>query len=234
MGALRDAPAPRVAMAVPPLSALSWRRACPKSSKRRDGSGTKRVQRLLEATLRFKLPYNAYQHAERVTLDMLTGDTETYDLNGDYLDENGHEVTRIYIESKNVEGAGSQGVEFRRFLAQAYSATQLLADRGRDPKFEFMWATTCPWKGDGFRSVAIWEEVRDAVVWDRDRDDDAPIGGRTVPSAIPPDHQVSEDLARTVAGRLWVWVISNRHEDMTMGRKMRGWVHQRLAEEEAA
>ena len=61
--------------------------------------GVKRVKRLLEGSLRFKLPYNAYQHPERVRLEMLTGHQETYDLNGDYLDENGQEVTRVYGQS---------------------------------------------------------------------------------------------------------------------------------------
>jgi hypothetical protein len=196
--------------------------------------GAQRVKRLLEGTLRFKLPYNAYQHKERVFLDMLTGHTETYDLNGDVLDEDGHEVTRIYIESKNVEGAGSQGVEFKRFLAQAYSATTAQLEKGTDPKWEFMWATTCPWKGDGFRKVAAWEEVRDAAIWDRDRDLETPVGGRKVPRAVPEGHAVDDEIARTVAARLWVWVIADRHEEMTLSRKMRGWVQERLANEEAA
>jgi hypothetical protein len=194
--------------------------------------GTQRVKRLLEATLRFNLPYNAYQHVERVQVEMLTGVMETYDLNGDYLDEEGHEITRIYVESKNVDGAGSQSAEFKRFLAQAYSATHLLREKGVDPRYEFMWATTCPWKGDGFRKVAEWEEVQKAVEWDSSRDVDVPIGGRTVERAVPADHVVDVELAKTVASRIWVWVISERHEDMTMGTKMRGWVHERLATED--
>jgi hypothetical protein len=196
--------------------------------------GAKRVKRLLEGTLRFNLPYNAYQHKERVSLDMLTGHSEAFDLNGDVLDEDGHEVTRIFIESKNTEGAGSQSIEFRRFLAEAYSATKARVDKGTDPKWEFMWATTCPWKGDGFRKVATWEQVRDAAAWDRDRNADEPIAGRKVPRAVPEGHVVSDDVARTVAERIWVWVIGERHEEMTPGAKMRGWVHERRAREEAA
>lgn len=196
--------------------------------------GVKRVKRLLEGTLRFKLPYNAYQHKERVSLEMMTGQSEAYDLNGDVLDEDGCEVTRIFIESKNLDGAGSQGVEFKRFLAQAYSATKAQLEKGTDPKWEFMWATTCPWKGEGFTKVTTWEEVRDAAAWDRDRDLDTHIGGRKVPRAVGEGHDVDDDVARTVSDRLWVWVISGRHEEMTLGRKMRGWVHERLAQEDAA
>jgi hypothetical protein len=187
--------------------------------------GTKRVKRLLEATTRFRLPYNAYQHAERVSLEMLTGVIETYDLNGDYLDEHGNEVTRIYVESKSVDGAGSQSIEFRRFLAQAYSATLVGNEKGLDPKYEFMWATTCPWKGDGFRQVATWEAVRDAVIWEAARDvDKILIKGKKVPRVIPEDHVVDDGLARTVAARIWVWVIAERHEEMSLGEEMRRWV----------
>src|ERR1039458_1268215 len=166
--------------------------------------GAQRVKRLLEATLRFKLPYNAYQHKERVSLDMLTGHIESYDLNGDMLDEDGVALTRVFIESKNVDGAGSQSVEFKRFLSQAYSATKHRLgpnNGGADPKYEFMWATTCPWKGNGFRKVAEWTEVRDAIVWDRDRDIETLVAGRKVPRAIPEGHEVDEEVVWTVAER---------------------------------
>jgi hypothetical protein len=197
--------------------------------------GAKRVKRLLEGTMRFKLPYNAYQHAERVRVEMLTGIFETYDLNGDFLDEDGHAVTRIYVESKNVEGAGAQAAEFRRFLAQAYSATRMAITKGgADPKYEFMWGTTCPWKGEGFRRVADWMEVRNAAVWDSERDLEVLVAGRKLQRAVPEDHAVDEDLARVVSKRIWLWVISDRHEGMTMGARMRGWVHERLATEDTS
>lgn len=194
-------------------------------------TGVQRVKRLLEATLRFRLPYNAYQHSERVRLKMLTDEYETYDLNGDYLDEDGREVTRIYVESKNLDGAGAQSAEFKRFLAQAYSATKLGLTEGADPKYEFMWATTCPWKGDGFRRVAEWTEVRDAARWDSDRDLNTQVAGRPLLRAVPERHVVDEDVARLVSSRIWVWVISDRHEGMALGDKMRGWVYERLATE---
>jgi hypothetical protein len=70
--------------------------------------GAKRVKRLLEATQRFSLDYNAYENPARVKLKMLTGHVERYDLTGDYLDEDGTAKTPIFIESKNVKEPGSQ------------------------------------------------------------------------------------------------------------------------------
>src|SRR4051794_29567031 len=87
-------------------------------------TGVKRVKRLLEATLRFKLPYDAYRHPERVKLTMLTGREEAFDLTGDFLNPEGTALTRIFIESKNQAGAGHQSAQFKRFLAEAYSATK--------------------------------------------------------------------------------------------------------------
>jgi hypothetical protein len=196
--------------------------------------GAARVKRLLEGTLRFNLPYNAYSHVERVTLVMLTGAGETYDLHGDVLDEDGRERTRIYVESKNVDDAGSQGVEFQRFLAQAYSATKHKMGTGNkapDPKYEFMWATTCPWKGKGFRRVATERELLDAVRWDQTRDLTKPVGGTIAQRVIPAEHEIDPATVKLVACRLWVWVLSERQDEMIPSSRMRGWVRERLARE---
>lgn len=196
----------------------------PEAEQETGRAGVKRVQRLLEATLRFRLPYDAYQHPERVRLKMLTGRVETYDLHGDYLDEGGHGQTRVFVESKNLDGAGNQSSEYNQFLAQAYSATKVtIDDIGTDPKYEFMWATTCPWRGEGFRQVASVSAVRAAVT--------AHVGAESV--IIPQDHDVDDDLVRAVAKRIWVWVIPDRQEQMTLSGQMRGWVLQRLQEDVA-
>jgi hypothetical protein len=172
--------------------------------------------------MRFHLPYDAYQHPERVRLKMLTGRVESYDLTGDHFDEGRQDATRIYIESKSVAGPGSQSAEFKRFLAQAYSATSTgFQDLGTDPKYRFMWATTSPWKGEGFRQVASPKSISSAVT--------EHVGGQI----LPPGHGVDDDLIRTVSERVWVWVISDHQEEMTIGSKMRGWIMQRLAEEGA-
>jgi hypothetical protein len=181
--------------------------------------GVKRVKRLLEGTMRFQLPYDAYKNRERVVLPMLVeGQRKFYDLKGVCLDEGGQVGAEIYIESKAVSDAGQQGTEFKDFLARAYSATmRIKGDNGLDPKHEFMWATTCPWKGSGFRRVATRAELLDAV---KKADD----------KIIPKDHNIDEAVVEAVANRLWVWVIAERHEEMIMGREMRAWVAAKIQE----
>lgn len=193
--------------------------------------GVTRVKRLLEASLRFNLPYNSYEHIERVTLKMVTGERKAYDLNGGFLDEQGQERTRVYIESKNLKTAGSQSNEFSRFLVQAYSATLCaVQEYGHDPKYEFMWATTCPWIGDGFCDVASEDALRTEVVKEVERDESVLIGKKRVPKLLPNDHEIEEQVLRSVSNRLLVWVISNRHEDITPDPKRAGMLLERLKE----
>lgn len=181
--------------------------------------GVARVKRLLEAFMRFNLHYDAYQHAERVSLVMLTGQVETYDLTGDHLDDQGQARTLVFVESKNVKDAAGQGPEFERFLAQAYSAMARQIDEiGIDPKYEFMWATTCPWKGTGFRYAASKENVRKAVA--------AHLDGEV----LPKDHTIDQDLIDRVADRVWLWVVAERHDEMSPTDEMRGHVLKAMIE----
>jgi len=169
--------------------------------------------------MRFRLPYDAYANPERVVIPMLVdGEHKVYDLKGYCLDEKGNPGPEIYVESKNVKDAGDQGAEFQEFLARAYSGTmRLSSDLGMDPKHEFMWATTCPWKGKGFRGVATEDTILEAI--------------RAAEShIIPGDHTVDGSMVRSLAERLWVWVISERQEEMVMGDQLRGWVAHKMEE----
>jgi hypothetical protein len=51
---------------------------------------------------------------------------------------------------------------------------------------------------------------------------------------IPDGHVLDDELVRRVASRIWVWVLSDRHEGMMLGAKMRGWIAERLELEAAA
>jgi hypothetical protein len=169
--------------------------------------------------MRFRLPYDIYEAPERVVLPLLPeGERKHFDLSGDCLGEDGQPTGELFVESKNVQGAGDQSTKFEAFLAHAYSATmRRRSDLGIDPKLEFMWATTCPWKGDGFREVASEAALLSAVEG-------------AAESIIPADHQIDLEMIRQLVDRLWVWVISERHEEMIMGSQLRGWVWQRLGE----
>jgi hypothetical protein len=188
--------------------------ACMPEAQHETGrEGVMRVRRLLEGTMRFRLPYDAYSSGPRASLPMLVpGQTKQYDLQGNFFDDDDSPGPQIYIEVKSVKDAGSQANEFKAFLAQAYSATvRAHKDLHADPENNFMWATTCPWKGAGFREVAS----RDAVT--------TAIEGAG-PQILPPGHEVDAQTVDALLDRFWVWVVSDRQEEMTLGRMMRSWV----------
>jgi hypothetical protein len=176
-------------------------------------NGVKRVRRLLDGTMRFRMPYDIYETPERVILPLLAeGKTKSFDLCGHYSEEKGDAGSEIFVEAKNYADAGNQASEFKKFLAWAYSATmQRQSEIGLDPKFEFMWATTCPWKGTGFREVASRDAIRKAI--------DA--AGEEV---IPIGHTPDDEMVDALVNRLWVWVICDRQEEMVLGNLMRSWI----------
>jgi hypothetical protein len=174
-------------------------------------SGVKHFRRLLDGTMRFNMSYDIYESPERVILPLLVdGQTKAFDIGGVHTDEDGNRRAEVYVEAKNYEDAGGQSAEFREFLANAYSATvRKWNEINMDPKFEFMWATTCPWKGSGFRQVASSGALRKAV---EEADE----------QVIPATHEIDEEMIAAVGQRLWVWVVSDRHEEMILGERMRG------------
>ena len=175
--------------------------------------GVMRIRRLLEGTMRFRLPYDAYISGSRASLPMLvSGEKKQYDLQGNFFDDGDEPGPQIYVEVKSVKDAGNQASQFETFLAQAYSATlRARKDLGDDPENNFMWATTCPWKGTGFREVASKEAIEAAVK-------------AAGPKVLPPGHEVDAQTVEALLDRCWVWVVSDRQEQMTLGRMMRSWV----------
>lgn len=194
----------------------------PEAEHEKGREGVLRAKRLLEGTTRFRISYDAYTSGGRVSLPMqVEGELKHYDLRGVVIDEENVERTDIYIESKDLGSAGNQAAQFSEFLAQAYSATLRARElQGTDPEHNFMWATTCPWKGTGFREVATKSALEAAV---------ADAG----PTVLAPGHQIDSEVVELLVERLWVWVISERAEEMVLGRAMRSFVAAKVEDEKA-
>ena len=45
---------------------------------------------------------------------------------------------------------------------------------------------------------------------------------------LPKDHEIDDAMIDLVAQRLWLWVVSERHEDMSPTDEMRGHVWKAL------
>ncbi len=177
-------------------------------------AGVQNVKRWLESSVRFSLPYNVYENTVRCTLATVNG-VKRFDLKGDHYDEKYANPREIYIEVKTYKTDSGLDNAWKEFVATAYSATHVKWEElGRDPELEFMFASTHPWKPSSYWAATDVGSVREAC---EARADLMPDGGPV------------DDRLQAVADNLFLWVISKRQEDMTMGKKFRGWVMDRIA-----
>lgn len=181
-------------------------------------TGVQNVKRWLEATMRFRLSYDVYTATIRTTLELLGGGSKRFDLKGEHYDENYENPRDIYVEVKNVTSEGNLSTEWRDFVANAYSATHLLWDRfDRDPEIAFMFAATHPWSASKYWDATDPKEVREVCESRRE---------------LMPEDGPDDERIRALADRLFLWVISRRQEEMTMGREFRAVVMAKIAKDE--
>lgn len=171
--------------------------------------GVEDVKRWLEATVRFELRYDAYTTPVRTTLQTAAGQ-KTFDLRGDHFDEEYEHPVEMYVEVKRYTTAEHLGSEWIDFVANAYSATHTAWDRmGRDPEWEFMFASTHPWSPTKFWKATEPESVREAC-------NERP--------ALMPGAGLIDERVQAVSDRLFLWLISRRQDDMTMAKRFRGYL----------
>ena len=178
--------------------------------------GVMDVKRWLESTMRFEVRYTVYDQPVRVTLPLLNGKSKRFDMLAQHYKadaEHSPSGRDVYVEVKNVHtlnSARKQSKQYKAFVATAYSATRAGAlQLGRDPEYEFMWATRHPWEVEHFIELTTGAFVKEAL-----SENDALLGGDT------PD----ASLADEIANRLWIWHIPTRQDEMTMGPVHRGYV----------
>lgn len=160
--------------------------------------GVAQVQRWLEATTYLELPWNAYETPQMCQVQHLSG-SKLFDLAGWFLGENRREV---YIENKShTTSGGNQYADFQEFLAIAYSSTAKQLQSGLDRKTEFIWVTSHPFNLSRWAKLATYSELHKAL-----KDKPAFLGTEAI----------DEDLARTVANRIWVLVMNHRQIEISL------------------
>jgi hypothetical protein len=169
------------------------------------------VKRWLEATMRFNVLYTAYEAQNRLTLPLLGAGVKRYDLYAQHFEASPRQYSGrdVYVEVKTIDTeASARGLsaDFARFVAHSYSATMKdLAERGVDPKWEFMFTTTHPWLVNGFLELTTPGFVKAAC----ERTPDA-LGGAAIDA----------EWVAIVASRLWIWIIPRRQDEMSMGDQL--------------
>lgn len=165
--------------------------------------GVQATRRWLEATTFIELPFNAYEDPRWCSLKLLNGKTKSWDLAGFFL---GEQRNQLMVENKKYSTDGNQGTAYKRFLAEAYSATaQEIADYGQS-NAEFAWVTTHPFSVKTWASLSSKQTVVEAIQ-------------ENVDVLAQPDDEIDEELAATVAERTWLLVLNEKQENLSLTRK---------------
>jgi hypothetical protein len=167
----------------------------------KDGErGVLLAKRLLESTTHVVLPFSVYDDANQTTLVRLDGAVKRYDLAGHFL---GEKRRPLSVEVKNYTTVGHQPADYTEFLANAYSITANERKNGIDTKREFMWMTTHPFSQTKWMQLTSGDEIRSALVQHED--------------ALNKD-SIDEEILVQMADRLWLVVMHDRQDELSLSR----------------
>lgn len=156
------------------------------------------AKKWLEATTHVKLTWNCYDTPVHCTLPLLDGSTKLFDLAGTMLGS----PRPVVVESKRYSTAGRQAAAYTEYLAHAYSSTVRGWDIfGGDEERQFFWVTWHPFSQTKWPQLVSHTEVSEAL-----KEHPGALAGRS------PD----EDVLRLVADRLWLIVLHERQEELTL------------------
>lgn len=195
-----------------------YRRGMAKETTQEQGRrGARTAQRWLEASTFLVLPWNSYAHEPQCEALCLDGTVKGFDLAGYFFKDS----RPVLVEVKHVTSDDHLQDKFHEFLAVAYSSTAKRLEPGPsgkpirpDDRREFMWVSWHP-----FNPMSRWahlespDEIREAL--------------RKNPHLIP-DHEISEDLLRLVASRVWVLTFNPKQEKLSLRAGELRKVHQAL------
>lgn len=177
--------------------------------------GARRAKEWLESTTRVNA---CWVNPDKFAIDKLTfpwaaGQRPpfSYDIGGLLL-RGDLEGRGFYAEVKNYTTASNnQGVEYVEYLAKCYCA-YLDSPRYCD---NFMWITWHPFSLTKWSKLRSAEEVRAAVLSHR-------LNTLGIEDEDMAQAAVDMDVCRAVAERLWVIVLSERQEMLTVSAEHRG------------
>lgn len=175
------------------------------------------VQRWLESTTRVVVPWVVYETPHLTTLQLLNGKEESFDLGGHFTDET---KRPFFVEVKAYDGNHShQYSDYQEYLANSYSMTKQMLDHSRpDKQWEFMFVTWHPFRIEKWSQHCTETAIIEALGQYPDR-----LAGQE------PDINV----VKTVAQRLWLIVLSKRHEELVMNSKFLGHIRKLVTSSQA-
>lgn len=171
--------------------------------------GVRRAKVWLEKTGRVNVTLSRYEVREAPFLTFVRPDGVQYsfDVGGNLLLDGGNAI--FYGEVKKVSGEAGQGAQYREYLAKCYCAFV----KNHQP-YHFMWITWHPF------SLTTWTKLCDVAHLKK-----AVESHREVYCGTDPvDDATCADLAQ----RLWLIVLSDRQEALSMSDDMLGEVRRAI------
>jgi hypothetical protein len=166
--------------------------------------GVERARTWLEKTGRVNVNFTVYEvgAAPFLTFSNATGGDFSFDMCGLLnLDEG---KARFYGEVKKYSGVGSQPEEYMEYLAKCYRAT---VEHGHP--YHFMWITWHPFSQTKWSRLCTATEVRTAAEAHK-------------ATYCGDDMGIDDEVCNQLADRLWLIVLSDRQEGLSMSDEMLG------------
>lgn len=167
--------------------------------------GVSRAKSWLEKTGRVDVQFTVYEvsGAQFLKFPNCSGGSFSFDLGGVLRLDTGN--VNFYGEVKKVSSEANQAQKYREYLAKCYRA----AIHSAMPH-HFMWITWHPFAQTSWTRLCTADEVSAAVSTHQ----------ATYCGADDVDHQICKELAE----RLWLIVLSDRQETLSMSDAMLGHV----------
>jgi hypothetical protein len=156
------------------------------------------ARRWLNYTTRVDAPWTVYDNPPFTTLSRPDGTRHRFDLAGYFIDPPGRD---FYAEVKKYAKQQDLTDQYNRFLANCYSVTTHLLDSGPDRNTQFLWISWAPHSANRWDELTTANEILQACSKKPDL-----LGGATV----------KDEFVDLLATRLWLLILSDRHDDLMM------------------
>jgi hypothetical protein len=162
----------------------------------RDGVAS--VKRWLEATTFIELNWNVYEDAPMCVMTCLGGIRKKFDLAGSFI---GQRRNPVVVESKWYRTAGAQHKYYKEFLATAYSSTVKEMEERGDTGREYLWVTKHPFQIGEWTTLTTEEKIKASLV--------------EYPTLLD-NREIDAGVLRKVSERIWVLVMHQKQEDISL------------------
>jgi hypothetical protein len=157
----------------------------------------------LEKTGRVDVNFTRYEvaGAEFMTFENVEGGKFSFDMAGQLHIDSGK--TQFLAEIKNVTSEANQGVLYKEYLAKCYRTSVVTG-----MPHNFVWLTWHPFSQTSWTKLCAVDELKAAVELHK---------GKYVDT-----DEIDEERCEEIAHRLWLIVISDRQEELSMSNQMFG------------